>query len=56
MGKRKVSYSYLVGKDEEKGHLEELRIDGRIILKWILNKYNGRTCIRLIWIRTGTSA
>jgi hypothetical protein len=40
----------------KRDHLEELGIDGRIILKLILNKYNGRACIGLIWFRTGTSA
>jgi hypothetical protein len=28
----------LVGKPEGRDHLEYLGIDGRIILKWILNK------------------
>jgi len=40
----------------KRDHLEELGINGRIILKLIINKYNGRTCIGLIWLRTGTSA
>jgi hypothetical protein len=40
----------------KRDHLEELGIDGWIILKLTLNKYNGRACIGLIWLRTGTSA
>jgi len=27
----------------------------RIILKWFLNKYNGRAWSGLIWVRLGTS-
>jgi len=27
--------------------------DGRIILKWICRKWDGGTCIGLIWLRIG---
>jgi hypothetical protein len=30
-----------LGDLREKNHLENLRVDGRIILKWILKKYDG---------------
>jgi hypothetical protein len=29
-------------------------VDGRIILKWILEKYGGRMRTRLIWLMIGT--
>jgi hypothetical protein len=38
MGERRGAYSLLVGKPEERDHLEDLGIYGRTILKWIFNK------------------
>jgi hypothetical protein len=38
----------------EKTHLEELVVDWRKTLKWIL-KLGGKMCGRLIWIRIETS-
>jgi hypothetical protein len=32
-------------------HLEDLDVDGRIILEWILEKQGGK-----VWLSTGTSA
>jgi hypothetical protein len=40
------AYSILVGKPEGRGHSEDLGIVGRIILDWILGKWNG-----CIWLR-----
>jgi hypothetical protein len=40
MGERRSTYRALVGEPEEKEHLEYLGVDGRIILKWILKKWN----------------
>jgi hypothetical protein len=34
---------------------EELGVDGRIILKWILGKYGGKVCTGCTWLRIGTS-
>jgi hypothetical protein len=38
MGERRGAYRILVGKSEGRNHLENPGIDGRIILKWILEK------------------
>jgi hypothetical protein len=40
----------LKGKDLS----EELDVDGRTILKWILKKYCVRMCIGFIWFSIGT--
>jgi hypothetical protein len=38
MGKRRGAYRVLVGKPEERGHLEDGGVDGRIKLIWIFRK------------------
>ena len=40
-GKMRNRFRHLVGKYDVKGHLEDLEIDGRIILKCILRKEGG---------------
>jgi hypothetical protein len=44
----------LVGKPEGKDQSENLGIDGRIILKWILGKEGWRVWIGFMWLRIGT--
>jgi hypothetical protein len=39
-----------------KGKLEDVTVDGRMILKWILRKYGMRAWSRIICLRTGTVA
>jgi len=39
----------------ERGHLEDIRLDGRIILKYILKKCCGMAWTGFIWPRTGAS-
>ena len=36
MGERRGAYRVLVAKPEGKNHLEDLGVDGSVILKWIL--------------------
>jgi hypothetical protein len=45
------SYKILVGKSERKNHSEDLGVDGRIILEWILQKQSGKVWTGLIWLR-----
>jgi hypothetical protein len=37
------------GNLKERDHLEDLGVNWRIILKWMLNKYGGFTWIGFIW-------
>jgi hypothetical protein len=34
-------------------HSEDLEVDGRIILEWILGNYGGKVWTGGIWLRTG---
>jgi hypothetical protein len=43
VGKRRSAYKVLVGKREGRNRLEDQGVDGRKILKWILEKWNGGT-------------
>jgi hypothetical protein len=40
-GERSGAYTVLVGKPQRRDHLDDPDVDGRIILKWILRKWNG---------------
>jgi hypothetical protein len=42
-----------MGKTEGRNHLEDPGVDGRK-LKWILEKWDGRTWTASIWLRIGT--
>jgi len=40
MGERRGVYRVLVVKPKEKNHLEDLSVDGRIILRWIFRNWD----------------
>jgi hypothetical protein len=41
MGERRGADWIWVGKPEERGHWENLGVDGRTILKWIISNWVG---------------
>jgi hypothetical protein len=53
-GEKRGEYRVLVEKPEGKRHLEDPGVDGRIILRWILGKWDVGLCTRSSWLRTGT--
>jgi hypothetical protein len=47
-------YRVSVEEPEGKFHLEDLDVDGRIILTWILRKWGRGAWTGFIWLRVGT--
>jgi len=54
VGDRRSARMVLVGKTRERDILEDLGVDGRILLKWIFRKYVGASWAGLIWLSRGT--
>jgi hypothetical protein len=51
MRNTKLLFENLKGRD----NLEDLGIDGRILLEWILGKWNRKVLVGFIWMRLRTS-
>jgi hypothetical protein len=49
------AYKILVGEPEGKNHSEDLDVDGKIILEWILGGKGGEVWTEFIWPRIWTS-
>ena len=54
MADRRGVYWVMMGKLEGMNHLEDPGIDGRIILRWIVRKWDVGTWTGSIWLRIGT--
>jgi hypothetical protein len=51
---RRHAYRVLVGKSEERDHLEDPGVDERVILRWIFRKWDVGAWTGSIWLRIGT--
>jgi hypothetical protein len=49
-----VHIGYGGGDPRERDYLEDIDVDGRIILKLTLKKRDGGAGTRLVWLRIGT--
>jgi hypothetical protein len=54
VGVRRDAAGVLMERPDGKSHLEYLGVDGKVIIKWIFKKWNGKAWIGLIclWIET----
>ena len=54
IGERGGIYRFLVGKLEERDHLGDPGVDGRIIIRWIFRKWDVGLLTGSSWLRIGT--
>jgi hypothetical protein len=55
MGEMRNAYKVLVGEPKGREHFEDLGVDNRIILEFILGKQNEKLWTAFIWLRIGTN-
>jgi hypothetical protein len=46
-------YRILMGRLKERDHLEDLIIDKKMLLKWMINTLDGKVRIGFFWVRIG---
>ena len=51
---RRGVYRVLVGVLRERDNLEDLSVEGRVILKWVFKRWDGEIWSELLWLRIGT--
>jgi hypothetical protein len=55
MGRMRSTFKILVGNLKAREHLEDLGVYGRVMLKWILKKYDMTVSLGLTWLWIWTS-
>jgi hypothetical protein len=55
MAEMRNAYNILVGKPEGKNHLEDLDVDRKMILEWIVGTWDVKVWTGCMWHRIGTS-
>ena len=54
-GKREVCTGFWSGNVKERGRFQDLGVDGRSVLKWVVKQSDGRLWTELNWLKVGTS-
>jgi hypothetical protein len=55
VGGGEVNSGFWLGSLKERGHLEKLGVDVKILLRWIMKSCTRREWTGLIWLRIGKS-